>query len=34
MGSDALAPAFVHNVFDPLEIGGAQRSHVAVRINR
>ena len=31
MGSDALAPAFVHNVFDPLEIGGAQRSDVAVR---
>ena len=25
MGSDALAPAFVHNVFNPLEIGGAQR---------
>ncbi len=32
MGSDTLAPAFVHNVFDTLEIGGAQRSHVAVRI--
>ena len=31
MGSDALAPAFVHNVFDPLEIGGAQRCDVAAR---
>ena len=31
MGSDALATAFVHNVFDPLEIGGAQRCDVAVR---
>ena len=31
MGSDALAPAFVHNVFDPLEIGGVQRQKVAAR---
>ena len=31
MGSGALAPAFVHNVLDPLEIGGAQRCDVAVR---
>ena len=31
MGSDALAPAFVHNVFNPLEIGGAQRYEVAAR---
>src|ERR1700740_551237 len=31
VGSDALAPAFVHNVLDPLEIGGAQRCDVAVR---
>jgi hypothetical protein len=32
MGSDALAPAFVHNVLDPLEISSAQRSDVAVRV--
>ena len=31
MGSDALAPAFVHNVFDPLEIGGAQRCDAVIR---
>jgi hypothetical protein len=31
MGSGALAPAFVHNVLDPLKIGGAQRCDVAVR---
>ena len=31
MGSDALAPAFVHNVFNTLEIGGVQRQKVAAR---
>ena len=31
MGSDALAPAFVHNVFDPLEIGSAQRCDAVIR---
>jgi hypothetical protein len=31
MGSDALAPAFVHNALDPLEVGGAQCCDVAVR---
>jgi len=32
MGSDALAPAFVHKVLDPLEFGRPQRSNVAVRV--
>jgi hypothetical protein len=31
MGSDAFAPAFVHKVLDPLEIGGP-RSNVAIRV--
>jgi len=31
MGGDALAPAFVDNVFDPLEIGGAQSGDVTFR---